>query len=205
MSAPASLKSRVLRVDAIGLFACAALAVGAYYAGVEPVINAQARIEEKKQMVDAQLHHAADTEELITREQAKLAALKRQLAATSVHLAPATDINVRLDVISRLVEEKGLAIQVLDPGTAHSDPELGKFIMIPIKLAGTGSFQGVCDFLHELLSKKFPDVEVRSLSLSAPPAPASINGKFESEKAAFSLELRWYAAPAASADAQTSH
>jgi Tfp pilus assembly protein PilO len=197
MNAGNSLKGRILRVDAIGMALCAALSTGAYFVGVEPVINIQARVEEQERLIDEQLRIAADSEQLLLQEQTKLAELKRRLNANNVQLAPPTDINRRLDRISRLLESHGLTMQTLDPGTAHTDPELGKFVMVPIRLAGRGSFAGMTRFLHQLLSKEFPDVELRSLNFSAPTVggPAT---EFEPDKAAFLLELRWYAAPAES-------
>lgn len=214
------LRSRTLVVDAAGLLACLAVAAGAYFLGVEPVTDARAQIDQKKRLIDEQTRNAADAEELVRHESARLSELKQQLDAVKVQLAPPGDLNKRLAVIAGLLESHGLVVQALDPGAPATDPDLGKFTMVPIRLAGSGSFAGVSAFLHNLLAKEFPDIEVRALGLTGSGitaleplhtrrdeneiASSEIVGPPQSkhvEIASFTLELRWYAAPAASAAA----
>lgn len=197
MSAPASLRGRLLRIDAVGLAAVVALVCTGYLVGVEPVLNARARVEEKQRNIDEQVRAATESEQLINIEQAKLVAIRRLCDATSVQLAPASDINRRLSVISELAERHRINLESLNPGSATSDAAVGKFTMLPIRLSGAGSFVQVSGFLHELLSEKYPDIEVRKLSMTAPAPDA------EPDKASFAIDLRWYAAPAVSADART--
>lgn len=196
MSGSSALNKRVLRIDAVAMAAVAALLGAGYFVGVEPVLNARARVEEKRRDIDEQVRTASESEQLINIEQNKLAAIRRLFDSTSVQLSPLADINRRLAVISELADRHHVRIDSLNPGTEKSDPAIGQFTTVPIRLAGGGGFVQVSDFLHELLSEKYPDIEVRGLSMSAPAADA------EPDKAAFAIELRWYAAPAASADAQ---
>lgn len=197
MTAPPSLNNRLLRIDALGLAAVALLLGAGYFIGVEPVLNARARVEEKRRDIDEKVLAATEAEQLISVEQGKLAAVRRLFDSTSVQLSPPADINRRLAVISELAERHHVRIDSLNPGAESSDPTVGQFTTVPIKLAGGGGFVQVSGFLHELLSEKYPDIEVRGLSMSAPAADA------EPDKATFAIELRWYAAPAASADART--
>lgn len=195
MNPSPSLKGRLLRIDAAGLGIVAALIGAGYFVGVEPVLNARARVEEKRRDIDEQVRAANESEQLINIEQGKLAAIRRLFDTTSVQLSPPSDINRRLAVISGLAERHGVRLDSLNPGAETSDPSVGQFTTVPIKLAGGGGFLRVSGFLHELLSEKYPDIEVRGLSMTAP-------GPDEGpDKAAFAIELRWYAAPAASADA----
>lgn len=214
-------KRRMLTVDGAGLIASVALVAAAYLAGVEPVINAHADVEQQRRLIEEQSRNAEDAERLLAAERAKLLELQRQLAATSVKLDPPSDINRRLAIISDLADRHGLSIQALDPGAPAADPAIGKFALVPIRLSGEGTFPDVARFLHELLSDQFADVEVRALNISAAPSmgsaaltrstmqpgssPSENTGPMPenptAERASFALDLRWYAAPAASADA----
>lgn len=194
---------KILKIDAVGLTLTAVLAGAAYFLGVEPVFSARAQVEEKRRLIEEQSRNAGDAEQLVQRERDRMNDLAKRLKETAVPLQPRSKLNERLVVISQLVEKHGMAVQSLDPGTATSDPELGKFQMVPIRLSGSGAFTEVAAFIHEL-AELYKDVEVRVLSLSAPAAspaadPAASEKKPGAEPApSFVLELRWYAAPAAS-------
>lgn len=191
MSKPRSFAGRMLTIDACGLFLVLALAGGAYYAGVAPVIHARSEIESSTLALEDQARNAAGQEALILGEQKKLAEVERQLAGIRIELFPPADINKRLKRITELCVGHGLAVQQLDPGQSKPAGDLGKFTIVPIRIVGTGSFNGLCGFLHALLEHEYPDVEVRSLNATAPPEGQS--------ECAFVLDLRWYAAPAADA------
>lgn len=207
--------SKVMRIDAAGLALVAALAGAAYVIGVEPVYSEKAKIEEKRRLIEEQTRNASDAEQLVTRERGRLQDFRKRLEATSVRLESVTKLNQRLVKISQLVEKHKLAVQALDPGVATSEPEIGTFRIVPIRMSGSGAFTGVGAFVREL-SEMYKDVEVRTLSLSAPAVNASPDlaaaGETRvagSEKAgreaaagpvaSFVIELRWYAAPEASA------
>jgi Tfp pilus assembly protein PilO len=205
-------RSKVMRIDAAGLLLTAALAGAAYVVGVEPVYSENARIEQKRRLIEEQSRNASDAEQLVMRERGRLQEYRQRLAATSVRLEPVSRLNQRLVKISQLVEKHALAVQAMDPGVATSDPEIGTFRIVPIRLSGSGTFVGVAAFVREL-AETYKDVKVRTLSLSAPAVSTSPDLSAEgSEKAggaagpsaaaSFVIELRWYAAPAGSADAE---
>lgn len=214
--AGATLRSRLLRADAVGVAVCLALGAAAYFAGVEPVINARAGVEQTRRLIEEQSRHADDAERLLAAERAKQIELQRQLAASAIKLDPPGDINRRLAVISEVADRCALTIQALDPGTPTTDPAIGKFALVPIRFSGEGTYADVARFLHELLTVRFADVEVRALSIATAtpgagpepvPAATDIVGprpkNRSGERAAFTIDLRWYAAPAASAAAET--
>lgn len=197
MSQP-TVKARILRLDTFGLAACLALTAGAYFVGVEPVLNARARTEEKRRFIEEQSRNTADAEELITRERARLEQRLREHESSTVTLASPSELNRRLGFISDLLARHGLSVQHLEPGAPTTDPDLGRFTLVPIRMTGFGPFRGMRGFLSELAGQ-YRDIEVRSLSLADQPATENLGRR----QAAFTIELRWFAAPAASADART--
>jgi len=199
LSKDQSLQSRILTIDASGILVLAGLACAAYFLGAAPVLDARAQIEEQRQLLEAQAHNAADVEGRVVQEQKKLVELKAKLEATDVPLFPAAEINKRLEKITRLTETHGLSVQQLDPGLAKLDPISGKFTLVPIRIVGAGSFSGVSKFLDELLATAYPDVEVRTMSLSAAADANPGATPTGQPDATFAIDLRWYAAPAANA------
>lgn len=195
-----TLAGRILRIDAVGVLAAVGISSVVYFLAVSPVLNARARAAVKLDLVDQQTRRAEDLESRTVRAQKELVRLKEKLAAASVPLFPASDINKRLDEIARMCEDHALGVQRIDPGTPTplSVGAGSRFTAVPIKLAGTGGFGSVSRFLSKLLGEAYPDIEVRTLVLTAdqPSAPGSETG---SAGASFLLELRWYAAPDASA------
>lgn len=197
MNKPTTLAGRLLTIDACGMGAVLALGAGAYFFGAAPIINARAEIDGRRQGLEEQARNAAGQESLIVGEQMKLADLGKQLAEMQIELFPPTDINKRLRRITEICAAAQLTVQQLDPGQPRpgGGGDLGKFSIVPIRLAGVGAFDGIAGFMHQLLDREFPDVEVRSLNLTAP-----ADGQTE---AAFAVDLRWYAAPADYAGAET--
>jgi Tfp pilus assembly protein PilO len=187
--------SNALTIDAAGLLVCLGLTGAAYFFGARPVLNAQSRLDEQKQLLEEQARNASDVEGRVLFEQKKLAEVKAKLAATSVPLFPPSDINKRLEVLAQITTGNGLTLRQLDPGAAVSQAGATRFTTVPIRIAGTGSFAGVSGFLHELLAMAYADVEVRGMTLTAGPEGGS--------ESAFEIEMRWYAAPVASAGAAT--
>lgn len=194
-----SLAARILRIDALGVLAVLGVSAVVYFLAIAPVVNARSRAAAKLEELQQQTRRAEDLEARTVRAHKELARLKEKLAATSVPLFPASDINKRLDEIARMCESHGLGIQRIDPG-APAPLSVGagsRFTAVPIRLAGTGAFTSVSTFLSQLLGQTYPDVEVRTLVLTAdqPTTPSDT----ESAAASFLVELRWYAAPDASA------
>jgi hypothetical protein len=191
-----TLSRRLFRIDAAGVLGIAAITAGAYFLGFEPALNAQAALEQKQALLEQQSRRVEDLDSRTARARRELSRLKEKLAATSVPLFPASDINKRLDEIARMCEQHGLGVDVIDPGQAVPlvvGGAGGKFSAVPIKLGGTGGFTSVTSFLNHLLARTYPDVEVRTLVLGASATDGKEHG--EAPAASFAIELRWFAAP----------
>lgn len=197
MSQPQTLRSRLLTIDASGICVLGVMLALAYYFGLSPVLNARAEVQQHRLLLETEARNAADVEGRIVREQKKLAEWQAKLDATKIQLDPVSELNRRLQRISALWAEHGLEVRQIEPGTPQPDPDSGRFLTVPIRLTGVGSYTGLSGFLHELLVSVYPDVEVRTMTVASSP---DSTGKTENG-ATFAIELRWYAAPAAGAGA----
>lgn len=187
---PNPLAQRLIMIDVGGLLACGVLAAAAYIFGIAPVSETKTLVAEQREFLDQQTRRAAEIEALTAQEQARLVTVRRALEAASVTLYPATDLHKRLETINTLAEGNSLSLHQIDPGDARPDAS-GKFRIVPIQIAGRGSFADVARFMNELLAMAYPDVAAREITLTAPADPAATPE--------FVLKLRWYAASNASA------
>lgn len=195
--------SPTLRVDALGALAALALTAGAAILAFGPKLLSHAPTRAQQQAeLDARRKEALDIERLAEAAHKNLADLQSQ-SAVAVQLRPANTINQRLGDMAAIAEPLNIAILQLSPGPAAPPPATPaagspapsepKATIVPIKLAGTGTYPDIARFIHAL-HDKFRDTALSSLKLTAQPDPK----QSEKQIAAFSIDLAWYAAPAAS-------
>ena len=99
-----------------------------------------------------------------------------------VELRPVEQLNKQVAAGSELVEEQNLHVTRVDPGDALVTP---RYSLVPIRVAGQGTFADVVNFLHELHDVA-KDTEVRAFAVHADP-------KASSDLVTFELSLGWYA------------
>lgn len=170
-------------IDAAGIGVCVLLLGAGYMVGLGPRLHERARAAEwRDQLERGRTELARLTDErhaLLTRE----ARLVQDLRACDVKTQSVRELNRRVQGLVSEAGACGLQISECAPGTpaAHD-----KFTLVPIKLRGTGSYEGVSGFLARLHAS-FPDTAVVSLSVAT-----DVPGESTPE---FSVELAWYAAP----------
>jgi hypothetical protein len=135
---------------------------------------------------------ASASEQQVAMLQAEMQAAQTQLISlripdTGPTLQPMDALNRRLSEIASLAAEHRLNLAAVHPGAAVA---ARRCIVVPISLAGTGTFVQCVAFLHDL-HDRLADVSTTAFDLTAVadaghPAPM----------AKFQLELRWYAAGA---------
>lgn len=193
------------RVDALGILAAIALTAGAAVLTLGPKLlsHTPTRAEQQAEL-DARRKEALDIERQAETAHKNLEDLKSQ-SAVAVQLKPASTINQRLGEMADLAVPLNISILQLAPGPAAPPPPAPaagapapaptepKATIVPIKLAGTGAYADVSLFLHTL-HDTFRDTALSSLKLTAQPDPK----QSEKQIASFSIDLSWYAAPAAS-------
>ncbi len=211
-----SFSGASLRNDALGTLAAVALTLGAGVVAIGPHIIArgptpadqQVELERRRQEASALDKQAESTRQ-------RLAEFATR-SASAVHLQPASKVNERLVEITKLAAAGSISIAQMTPGSpilpsappAPADKTAApaatsldaKAIVVPIKLAGSGSYPEVARFVHAL-REQFRDIAVTALHMNSVPGSYEPGKSSENVPGPFSIDLAWYAAPAGSADA----
>jgi Tfp pilus assembly protein PilO len=178
--------SGTLQMDLTGLAICAVITALAYFTVIEPVSEAQAsRRIERVELTNSQ--------ELLTRRASVVSLLAQDLAnmkraasnMPAFQTLPAQQSNQRLADLTSLAAQSSLNVDEMRTASAIAG---NRFQIVPIHLAGRGTFQNCTSFLHHL-RRAFPDTSVSSLKIAKQP-------DMSAEHTTFRLQLSWYAAAA---------
>jgi len=172
------------RVDAVGMGILLVLAAVVYVCGYYPLMRSHREYQDKQAALSAQQEHSTRLESTLLALQKRLGGVSRALAAGSLNLKPAANLNNQLTLISSLASESGLAIGDVRTDQAVAETHSDAF---PVRLAGKGTYRASTVFLSRL-RKVFPDTTVLAVDLSGDAADTSGAGKFD-------FRLRWHAAP----------
>ncbi len=175
------------QIDAAGAAACALLLLGVYLLGIAPLSSRQQHAEARQEELRTQRHQADRLARLRMGLEERLAQVRASAAEFRLELLPVGQVNRRLAELSELASKTGLKIDGIEPGQAVGGT---RYEMVPISVAGKGTFTNCVAFLHQLRSR-LPDTGVSALELTGNPSdPAGPAG--------FRFELLWYAAPRSS-------
>ncbi len=177
---------RSWQISAMGMCACAGLAVLWYVAGYSPLAEARAAHQAMEQDLATKRDDLAHINQLQVAHKKSLERMEAE-ARGRVSLQPQEKLLDRLSELSRSAAKMGLTLDETKPG-APSPRE--RFTVVPIHLSGKGAFPGIAAFLHDLRST-CPDTGVVAFNLRGEPEQTD-------KPAMFVLDLAWYAAkPAA--------
>jgi Tfp pilus assembly protein PilO len=171
-------------IDLAGIGTCALLAACWYLLGLQPLSDARAA----RTALETELLARTTKQESLTAAQSKqkgvLDRLLGDVAAASIHLEGEDQINARLRSLAEWALAGNLRLDELRPGAAAS---FQHYTGVPIRLAGTGSYDAVARFLHTI-HEKHRDVGVIGLELRGEPEASD-------KPPTFAIQLLWYAAP----------
>ena len=177
-------KLSLWHIDAAGAALCVLLTLTLYLAGVGPLLQRREDLGARQAELDAQQLKAARLASTCIAVGEQLATLEQSMSAVKIELLPAGQVNRHIAELSDLAAKAGLKIDDIQSGT----PVAGaRYEMVPIRLAGTGTYVTCLDFLHRL-HRVSPDTGVSGLELGG--SPSERGGE-----AQFRFELLWYAAP----------
>jgi Tfp pilus assembly protein PilO len=175
-------QSKYWPIYGCGGAACAALSVVAWIALVSPTLEQlsvrSARFHELRAQ---QQKHANLNAELASSRQ-ELKDLQQALANSTLRLEPASEVNHRLAALTTVAGSHGMALDELRPGAAADSPQ---YKLLPIHMAGTGTYPACARFLHTL-HERFPDTGLQSFEITNP-SPGG-----DQLKLTFQVELVWY-------------
>ncbi len=175
------------QIDAAGGVVCALLVLSLYLLGIAPVSGRQERVEARQEELLTQRHQADRLARLRMGLEEQLAQVRASVAQFRLELLPVGQVNRRLAELSDLASKTGLKIDGIEPGGAVGGT---RYEMVPITVAGKGTFTNCVGFLHQLRSR-LPDTGVSALELTGNPSEPTA-------PAGFRFELLWYAAPRSS-------
>lgn len=178
-------------VHAIGVAVTLALTGAGYLFAVQPLMQTQHEVAKQHHILAESRSKTAQANELIKQLRSELTQLRDAAGASTLTLLPSHHSNQRLAALNELAASHGLAVETVRTGTIESGE---RFELVPIHLAGQGSYQACTSFLHAL-QKQYPDTGVTTLDLSDNPGdPTAVT--------AFTFDLTWYAAPTLSSAAK---
>jgi Tfp pilus assembly protein PilO len=153
-----------------------------FFAGVRPLLQNRADAAGQKIKLEQQQRLAGSAEALVRSQAAKLGALQAALATDPLRLQEARFINGKLAKISVLADARKLQIKELEP--QHSVVEV-PFEIVPINLAGSGTFRNCALFVHDM-HESMPDVGFVAMQIEG-------NPQIPSAESTFKFEMQWYA------------
>ena len=183
---------RAIRVDVIGGACLAAATVGGYLLGVDPGIRARVERQREEMALETKRQEATVAESNSRADLVNRIRLTKEVEELPFQLESAGTLNQRMVALTHLAEGAKLEVSQISPGKAE---QRDLYTSVPIKLSGACTYGAFSRFLAELKGT-FPDTEVVEFKLTGTPN----NKKTE---AAFTLSCLWYAAPVATAGAES--
>lgn len=216
-------------VDSVAIIACAAIGAAAYFSVVEPRRAAAAAVESADQQAQELEATLRQTHAQAAARQRRTQRLSDQLRSAVV-LEPVSRLNDRLTRVAVLAEKVSATprdgapplLLKVDQVSPLAPVKTERFYTVPIRVAGTATYASASELIARL-HQAFPDIQIVGLKLTviesgeeagtraaagnpkesgkddAQRAPAQPPGP-SATRAAFALDLVWYAALESKAD-----
>lgn len=172
-------------VHAVGAGVAAVLTLGFYAASVHPLLRQKQTDRALARELAALEARNTELAQEVADLDGQLSMLETRVRQMPLQLKAASRVNERVDDLARLANESGLQVDALQPGAPL---ERDRFIKVPLRLGGAGTYKTCASFLHALRDR-FPDMGLASVELAGNPSAHDGAGRFI-------FNLVWYAAPA---------
>ena len=181
-------RQRLSTIDACGALVMIGLSVMVFVGVVEPTRLHNRHTSATMQASARERQRLAGANTLGRALKLQIQTMSAQLQHSPVKIYPPEALNRRLVKVAALAAASGLTVNELKPRASERSD---RFVLVPIRLAGRGSYPSCTEFLHTLHDNA-GDFTVCAFRLSGSPESANTVGEF-------TIELRWIA----SATAQT--
>ncbi len=170
-------------VDAIGVCVLMAIGLVCYVALAQPILDRRAVA--RSQAVEMGIKRESLTRTRAARQdaEAQLLEVRAKVNSQSVQLEPRSQVNRRLDAVTRLAAESGIGVERLAPGPTADGPRHGT---MTLHLTGKADYHACEEFVSRL-HRSFNDTAVTTLRLASTPA--------SDEPVTVEIELLWFTAP----------
>jgi len=183
-TSPRSSALTATHVHAIGAVVCLAALGAAWFGSIGPAMASRSAAQAQRSAIAAQEAQAEQLRNQVVMFERRLGQAVAEERASPLRLEPISRINRRLSEVSELAAEAGLDVSVVRPGKVV---KTSRFEVVPIELAGHGSYRACATFLHGA-HRAFPDMGVAAVQIDRRLEGAEADGDF-------SFTLAWYAAP----------
>jgi hypothetical protein len=168
-------------VDLAGGVLFVALGAGLYFFAVAPRLQRREELAARHAELETKRRELGRANSLLAQVERRRSDVVQAVRSSPLRLVAAVQTNRRLGEIGELASRCDLKVNEIQP---HGVQRGTKVNLVPIRLAGRGSFVHCLKFLHSL-RKEFLDVGVLSVALEGNPgdrAPA----------ASFEFRLKWH-------------
>jgi hypothetical protein len=176
---PALQNSKFWQIDLAGISACLIMLGLLILCGLWPLAKKHAAYNKQNITLAKEQDEVSAAQAEVFNMERKLDICRRSLAGSVVSLSRVGALNAQMSRLSALAEEVQLKVNETTSGkpvpTEH-------YVIVPIKLSGSGSYDKCTRFLHKL-RQSFPDTGLDSMELTGNPDGTGL----------FMIQLRWYA------------
>jgi Tfp pilus assembly protein PilO len=173
-------------INVAGIAAILLLTAATWFVGVRPVLNRRDNAMAVQQAYITAHQKLRDTDNDVASLTSQLQIARQDRSAHGQRLEPVTHLNRRLASLTELATSAGATLDDVQPG--KSIPS-ARFDVMPIHLAGTGTYSQFTALLHAI-REQHGDLGVGALVVSGTPATANL-------PATFTIDLSWYTQPRA--------
>ncbi len=175
-----------MHVHVVGGTCLLAVLAAAWLFGIGPAIESRTTARAQDAAIFIQQKQADELRNRVVQLERRLGQVQHEEWASPLRLEPVARINQRLSEVSELAAACGLELSVVKPG----EPVAGsRFEVVPLHLAGSGTFKECAAFLHGA-HEAFADMGVAMVDVER--RMNSVDGDAD-----FKFTLLWYAAPGA--------
>jgi hypothetical protein len=179
-------------IDAAGAVGFLALGAAFYFFVVAPTLQRRDVLAARHAELATKSGEMDRATSLLAQVESRRSEVARAVASSPLRLQDALHTNRRLGEIGELASRCDLKVNEIQP---HGVQIGTKVNIVPIRLAGRGSFGNCLRFLHSLRGE-FLDVGVLSVVLEGNPSDRSPTASFE-------LRLKWHTTPGEALAAST--
>ena len=173
-----------LQMDALGVGAMLVISAAIYCFGIGPLIERHSRAHWQQGELSIAYGNLSESQKILANLRDRSALATQRIKASPLKLQPVTQLNQRLALVADLATQGGATLDDVQPGKTSAGT---RFDVLPIHVAGTGSFPAFTAMLHRVHTQ-FPDTGISTFELSGSPQEEAASAKF-------SVELIWYTEP----------
>ena len=176
-------------LDLGGIVTLLALSAMFYFLALWPLLDRQSVRQAQNAQLAAKRQQAAQMNSQLASTRARVVAARELAGKSAIQLQTTQQLNQRTSEMMKVADACGLQVHEIHPRPAISRD---RFDVIPIQLAGMGSYGACARFMHDI-HETFPDTGINAFDLEG-------NSQAAGQPANFRFTIWWHTAPSMTAD-----